>query len=370
MIQIRLFVSIMAAILSLLALSHLSIAQDQPATATTDFDPENPAAPQPKALKQVKGIYPSEAKNKQISGIVVVEIVVDQAGKVTSPRAISGHPILRPAAVTAAHGWEFEIPMLNGKPTRLLGTITFCFLATKDNTKSRYTFSFEKCCPNRIRKPDDWCSPSEPQTAQETEEFIKRFTDERFRDISGGMMWTLIHDYKDQKHLEAVLNTWQRYMEALAKYKQGDGSSLDQLGGVKQLKDQLAIMLNDDEQAIRAFAATILGISGDQRYARQIAELLVRKEKNPDNHVYDRGRAALALGLLQAKEYGKDLVKMLASKNDYDRSGAVQGLGWMGDKVHAKAVAKLLNDKDQDIREATKQALEMMRATELSKEKK
>ena len=183
-------------------------------------------------------------------------------------------------------------------------------------------------------------------------------------------MWTLIHDYKDHKHLEAVLNTWQRYMEALAKYEQGDGSSLDQLGGVKQLKDQLAIWLNDNEQAIRAFAATILGISGDQRYARQIAELLVRKEKNPDNLVYDRGRAALALGLLQAKEYGKDLVKMLASKNDYDRSGAVQGLGWMGDKAHAKAVAQLLNDKDQDIREAAKQALEMMRATELSKEKK
>jgi hypothetical protein len=41
--------------------------------------------------------------------------------------------------------------------TRLLGTIAFCFLATKDTTKSKYTFSFEKCCPKRIRKPDDWC---------------------------------------------------------------------------------------------------------------------------------------------------------------------------------------------------------------------
>jgi len=77
--------------------------------------------------------------------------------------------------------------------------------------------------------------------------------------------------------------------------------------------------LKDNDQAIRAFAATMLGISGDQSYSPLLAKLLVRKEQNADDLIYDRGRAALALGLLQAKEYGKDLVTMLSSANEYDR---------------------------------------------------
>jgi HEAT repeat protein len=208
------------------------------------------------------------------------------------------------------------------------------------------------------------------EATRETNEFIKRLKDEKFRDIFGGSTWTLIHDYKDHKHMDEVLDTLQRYMEALAKYEQGDGSSLKQLGGIKQLKDQLAMWLEDKDQAIRAFAATMLGISGDQAYSPLLAKLLVRKEQNADDLIYDRGRAALALGLLQAKEYGKDLVTMLSSTNEYDRVGAVQGLGWMRDKENAKAVAQLLNDKDERIREAARQSLEMMGASDLIKEKK
>src|SRR5262249_6046948 len=213
-------------------------------------------------------------------------------------------------------------------------------------------------------------SLQQSQTTPETDEFIKRLRDEKFRYIFEGSTWTLIHDYKDYKHMDEVLGTLQRYMEALAKYEQGDGSSLKQFGGIKQLKDQLAMWLEDNDQAIRAFAATMLGISGDQAYSPLLAKLLVRKEQNADELIYDRGQAALALGLLQAKEYGKDLVTMLSSTNEYDRAGAAQGLGWMGDKENAKAVAQLLKDKDERVREAAKRSLEMMGASDLIKDKK
>ena len=213
-------------------------------------------------------------------------------------------------------------------------------------------------------------SLQQSQATRETNEFIKRLNDKKFIDIYSGSTWTLIHDYKDYKHMEEALNTLQHYMEAIAKHVQGDGSSLKQLGGIKHLKDQLAIWLEDNDQAIRAFAATMLGISGDQAYSPQLAKLLVRKEQNADDLIYDRGRAALALGLLKAKEYGKDLVTMLSSTNEYDRAGAAQGLGWMGDKENAKAVAQLLKDKDERIREAAKQSLEMMGAGDLIKDKK
>jgi len=62
-------------------------------------------------------------------------------------------------------------------------------------------------------------SLQQSQTTRETDEFIKRLKDEKFRDIHGGAAWTLTHDYKDHKHMEAALDTLQRYMEALAKYE-------------------------------------------------------------------------------------------------------------------------------------------------------
>ena len=210
---------------------------------------------------------------------------------------------------------------------------------------------------------------SQSEDAQETDKFMTRLRDVKFSGLIESSMWTLTHDYKDSKQVDVVLNTVMRYLEAFTKYEQGDGSSLKQLGGTKQLKGQLAIWLNDNDQAVRAFAATMLGISGDHTYAPQIAKLLLKKEQTSDHILYDRGRAALALGILQAKEYSKEIVMLLSSTNEFDRSGAAQGLGWMGNKEHAKAVAQLLNDGDENVRAAAKYALEMMGASELIKDK-
>ena len=110
-----------------------------------------------KARKRIEAEYPQEAKKHAVSGIVLVEIVIDQKGKVTLPRAVMGHPVLRPAALEAAKGWEFEMPMLSGQPTKVLGAILFCFQVTKDRSKSKLG-AFERCCPERARKADDWCA--------------------------------------------------------------------------------------------------------------------------------------------------------------------------------------------------------------------
>jgi HEAT repeat protein len=195
---------------------------------------------------------------------------------------------------------------------------------------------------------------------QQTRDFIKRLHDERFKDISAGVLWTLIHDYQDYEHICDVLNTTQSYMKALDKYEQDGGSSLKKLGGIRQFKDQLANWLNDDEQCVRAFAAAMLGISGDRTYEQPLANLAMKRD-DPDDIIYDRGQAARALGMLHAREYGDELERMLTSTNVYDRLGAVQGLGWLGDHAYEKAMAQLLNDKEESVREAAKLALEMLR---------
>lgn len=186
------------------------------------------------------------------------------------------------------------------------------------------------------------------QQSQYVDEFLRRWKDEGYRGYLDGALWSLTHGYSDYSRMEEVLKMLQSYIEALDKYEKGSHSPLEQMGGIKALKDKTAGLLDDNDQAIRGFAATVLGISGDRTYAPQIARLLSRRGSNDHDSRTDRGRAASALGLLQAKEYANELVVLLESTNHYDRAGAAMGLGLMGAKDKAGAVARLLND-DNDL---------------------
>jgi len=79
------------------------------------------------ATNRVEAEYPPLARAARISGSVVVEVIVDEAGVVTSARAVSGHPLLKDAAVTAARQWQFSPTTLSGVPTKVIGSLTFNF---------------------------------------------------------------------------------------------------------------------------------------------------------------------------------------------------------------------------------------------------
>ncbi|MEN3332297.1 MAG: periplasmic protein TonB [Blastocatellia bacterium] len=79
------------------------------------------------ATKRVEPAYPPLAKTARVSGAVVVEVTVDEDGKVISARAVSGHPLLKDAAVNAARAWMFTPTTLQGTPVKVIGTITIYF---------------------------------------------------------------------------------------------------------------------------------------------------------------------------------------------------------------------------------------------------
>jgi TonB family protein len=79
------------------------------------------------AIKRVGPEYPPLAKAANVSGTVVVEITVDETGDVISARAISGHPLLKDAAVDAARQWKFSPTTLAGEAIKVVGTLTFNF---------------------------------------------------------------------------------------------------------------------------------------------------------------------------------------------------------------------------------------------------
>lgn len=79
------------------------------------------------ATKLPKPVYPAAARAVNASGAVSIQVTVDEAGKVISATPVSGHPLLRAAAVQAATGAAFAPTMLSGKPVRVTGVITYNF---------------------------------------------------------------------------------------------------------------------------------------------------------------------------------------------------------------------------------------------------
>ena len=61
------------------------------------------------------------------TGIVVVEVVIDENGKVISASALSGPGILRDVAVQAAFRARFSPTKLSGQPVKVTGTINYKF---------------------------------------------------------------------------------------------------------------------------------------------------------------------------------------------------------------------------------------------------
>jgi protein TonB len=71
----------------------------------------------PRLLFGPDPVYPILAKQARLSGVVVIEAVIDEHGNVTGMRVISGHPMLIPAALTAVSKRRYEPTVLDGEPT-------------------------------------------------------------------------------------------------------------------------------------------------------------------------------------------------------------------------------------------------------------
>ena len=61
--------------------------------------------------------YPSLAKMSRLSGVVVIEAIIDEHGNVRGMRVVSGHPLLIPAALSAVSKRRYDPTILDGEPT-------------------------------------------------------------------------------------------------------------------------------------------------------------------------------------------------------------------------------------------------------------
>jgi TonB family protein len=70
-------------------------------------------------------VYPQEARQQKVAGIVRVLVTVDNKGNVSAAEAVSGSPLLQAAAVDAAKQARFEPISRGGRPTKTIISYNF-----------------------------------------------------------------------------------------------------------------------------------------------------------------------------------------------------------------------------------------------------
>ena len=81
-----------------------------------------------KAVSLPKPAYPAAARAVHAGGQVNVQVTIDETGRVVSASAVSGNPLLRAAAVSAAQSARFSPTLLTGQPVKVTGVITYNFV--------------------------------------------------------------------------------------------------------------------------------------------------------------------------------------------------------------------------------------------------
>ena len=108
---------------------EIAEAPPPPAAKPTPHAPISGGVLNGKALSLPKPSYPAIARQAHASGVVVVQVLIDENGNVIAAHAVSGHPLLQAVAVQAAHQARFSPTKLSGQPVKVNGVIQYNFVA-------------------------------------------------------------------------------------------------------------------------------------------------------------------------------------------------------------------------------------------------
>ena len=80
-----------------------------------------------KAVSKPAPLYPALAKAAGVQGLVSVQVLIDEQGRVVSAKVTNGHPLLQQAAVQAVYKWKFAPTLLSGQPVKVTGVVSCNF---------------------------------------------------------------------------------------------------------------------------------------------------------------------------------------------------------------------------------------------------
>lgn len=78
-------------------------------------------------IHMIQPVYPPIAKTAHIEGTVELSAVIGTDGHVRDLSVVSGHPLLRKAAIDAVRQWIYKPPVLNGESVEIVAPIAVIF---------------------------------------------------------------------------------------------------------------------------------------------------------------------------------------------------------------------------------------------------
>ncbi len=81
----------------------------------------------PARVVNVNPVYPPDAKDARVQGVVILEVLIGADGKVEQAKVLRSIPMLDQAAIDAVRQWEFTPTLLNGEPKKVIMTVTVNF---------------------------------------------------------------------------------------------------------------------------------------------------------------------------------------------------------------------------------------------------
>ena len=101
--------------------------QTEEKQATSDGNPIDVGSLIDYATAKSTPAYPSAARTMRASGVVRVDVVIDENGDVAEVKKANGHALLQAAAKDAIRRWKFRPVTQNGQPVRASGYVNFNF---------------------------------------------------------------------------------------------------------------------------------------------------------------------------------------------------------------------------------------------------
>jgi TonB family protein len=77
------------------------------------------AVPETKIVRKVAPVYPPDALDHQVQGVVKIKIMIAADGHVAQAHIVSGHPLLIQAALQAVRQWVFQPMGSEDQPIRV-----------------------------------------------------------------------------------------------------------------------------------------------------------------------------------------------------------------------------------------------------------
>jgi protein TonB len=81
----------------------------------------------PQKTRHVTPTYPALAQAARKEGVVILEAVIGEDGRVRNVKVLRSVPLLDEAALEAVRQWQFTPTLLNGEPVPVVMTVTVAF---------------------------------------------------------------------------------------------------------------------------------------------------------------------------------------------------------------------------------------------------